>query len=99
MDVPRDMGEPAAEQVFREDQKFVLDVIHLRCLYDVHVECLVRSQVQDRGPGWISIWESEGINGTFRRGRWDESNKKRREEERLEGWCHSSRSRRQGASR
>lgn len=43
------------EQGFREDQVFVLDMLHLRPLLDIHVKCLVNrriylSWVQDRGP-------------------------------------------------
>lgn len=44
------MGKPAGEVGFREDQEgfflfFFFNKLHLRCLLDIHLECLVSRRI------------------------------------------------------
>lgn len=41
------MGKPAGEVGFREDQEgFFFNKLHLRCILDIHLECLVSRRIR-----------------------------------------------------
>ena len=55
MELPRSyIGKPAGGAGFRENQEFVLDILHLRHLLDIHLSVWSAeeyAEVQNRGPG------------------------------------------------